>query len=237
MRSAGTAALTHTFSFDGINESKEGVYTIRVTQGNGSYIESSKAVLAVLRLGLDGQRLPIETPDDNELALVPLADRTKWVKVLGSTWSTARYWRENATIYQDPTEMFVPMWILLHTYMPYGIYNVYYFWVTEEEHFAASTGKTRILLEDGTYWESVLPTLNIGGDGQGLYTNGTYDDEVRYGLTRPSPEWPPLELGMITEIDFNEDAVEIITWAEAYERFGFEHPDLDTTDLVRGPPP
>jgi len=235
MRIVATAAVTYTFSFDGINESKEGVYTIRVTQANGSYIDSSKAVLAVLRLGLDGQRLPIETPDDNELAVVPLADRTKWVKVLASTWSTARYWRENATPYQVPSDMFLPMWLLLHTYMPFGITNVYYFWVTEEEYLAASTGKTRILQEDGTYLE--IPTLNIGQDGQGLYTNGTYDDEVRYGLTRPSPVWPPLEQGMITEINYDTGAVLSMTWAEAYERFGFEHPDLDTTDLVRGPPP
>ena len=159
------------------------------------------------------------------------------MKVLGSTWVTAKYWRDNATIYQNPQDFFLPMWLLLHTYMPFGITNTYYFWVTEEEYLAASTGKTRILQEDGTYWESPLPNVNIGAAGQGLYTDGTYGDEVRYGLTRPSPEWPPLELGMITKLDLDGGVVDIITWAEAYERYGFEHPDLDTSDLVRGTPP
>ena len=225
MRSAATTAVTQTFSFDGINESKEGVYTIRVTQGNGSYIDSSKAVLAVLRLGLNGQRLPIETPDDNELALVPLADRTKWVKVLGSTWVMTEYWRKNATLYTQPG--FLDMLIILYYNFPFGLYNVYYRWVKEEDFLAASSGKIRILQEDGSYLE--IPNLNLGNENQGLYKEGTIGGEVRYGLTGFPDEWPPVEEPLIFGLDRNQNPI-YLTWQEAYDQHGVKHPDLDLPD-------
>ena len=220
VRDLATTAVTHTFSFDGISEADEGVYLIRVTQGNGSYIDSSKAVLGVLRLGLDGERLPVEPTPEEELAVVPQAELTKWVRVNAWAWTYHTVWRKAWGVFYDPTLDAIGA---AYAAYPYGELNLYYKWVTEEDHIAASQGNSRILLPDGTYL--VIPALGIGQSGQGLYSEGI-GPEFKYGLTAPADEWPDINTtDFIILLNISTGETTSISWAEAEKQYHFTHPD------------
>jgi len=222
VRDLATTAVTHTFSFNGISEADEGVYLIRVTQANGAYIDSSKAVLGVLRLGLDGERLPVEPTPEEELAVVPQAELTKWVRVNAWAWTYHTVWKKAkaANFLYDPTwEAFGAAYAAY----PFGELNLYYKWVTEEDHIAASQGDIRILQEDGTYL--VIPNVAIGQSGQGLYSEGI-GPEFKYGLTAPADEWPDRNITeFVILLDISTGESTMISWAEAEKQYDFKHPD------------
>ena len=222
VRDLATTAVTHTFRFVGISDADEGVYMIRVTQGNGAYIESSKAVLGVLRVGLDGERLPVEPTSEEELAVVPQDEPTKWVRVDAWAWTYHTVWRKakSENILYDPT--LDAIGAAYATY-PFGELNRYYKWVTEEDYKAASQGELRILQEDGTYF--VMQNLFIGQSGQGLYSE-EIGPEFKYGLAAPADEWPDInttQFVILLDIETGESTM--ISWAEAEKQYHFKHPD------------
>lgn len=221
-RDLATTAVTHTFGFVGISDADEGVYMIRVTQGNGAYIESSKAVLGVLRVGLDGERLPVEPTSEEELAVVTEAELTKWVRVDAWAWTYHTVWRKAKAenILYDPTLEAIGA---AYAAWPFGELNRYYMWVTEDDYNAATQSEIRILQEDGTY--KVIPNLSIGQTGQGLYSEGI-GPEFKYGLNAPADEWPDInttEFILLSDVATGETTS--ISWAEAEKQYGFKHPD------------